>query len=62
MDCDRNVDSIPVHHVQIIVIMVADVGLSCRFRDNPLVTGQPFIRFYAGAPLIASNGHRLGSL
>ncbi len=33
-----------------------------RFRDNPMVTGEPNIRFYAGASLSAREGHPLGSL
>jgi signal transduction histidine kinase len=33
-----------------------------RFHDNPLATGAPHVRFYAGTPLRAESGHRLGTL
>ena len=44
------------------VMVVPDASLDSRFSENALVVGEPFIRFYAGAPLISANGFRLGTL
>ena len=44
------------------LLVIPDLTADARTLDNPLVTGEPFIRFYAGAPLRTQAGESIGSL
>lgn len=43
-------------------LIVEDASQDARFADNPLVTGEPHIRFYAGVPLMFEHSSCLGTL
>jgi signal transduction histidine kinase len=43
-------------------LIIPDTLKDDRFAENPFVLGGPKIRFYAGAPLVAPNGHVLGTV
>ena len=62
--CETDLDSSVCAHVLVEpdLLVISDLTQDERTRSNPLVTGEPHIRFYAGAPLRTPAGEVLGSL
>lgn len=62
--CETDLDSSVCAYalVEPDLLIIPDLTQDPRTRANPLVTGEPHIRFYAGAPLRTRDGHVLGSL
>lgn len=48
--------------VQPDIFVIPDARADPRFADNPIVTGEPRVIFYAGAPLTEPTGHAIGTL
>lgn len=44
------------------ILLVEDSRIDKRFHDNPLVTGKPYVVFYAGVPLVTEKGYAMGTL
>ena len=42
------------------ILIIPDTLKDERFADNPMVIGEPYVRFYAGVPIINKDGQRIG--
>lgn len=62
--CETDLESSVCKHVlgRRDLLVIPDLSRDARTKGNPLVLGEPHIRFYAGAPLVTPDGHALGAL
>ncbi len=62
--CETSIDQSVCAHALAVpeTLNIADLTLDPRTKDNPHVTGEPHLRFYAGAPLIAAEGVAIGTV
>lgn len=62
--CETDLDASICMHVlgRRDLLVIPDLTRDARTRTNPLVTGEPHLRFYAGAPLVTPEGQGLGAL
>ncbi|MDB6096013.1 MAG: diguanylate cyclase [Francisellaceae bacterium] len=44
------------------ILVIPDLSIDQRFANHPFVTGDPFLRFYAGIPLLSEEGYKIGTL
>lgn len=62
--CESEIETSVCAHALAVpeTLNIADLLLDPRTKDNPHVTGEPHLRFYAGAPLIAAEGVAIGTV
>lgn len=62
--CESEIETSVCAHALTVpeTLNIPDLTLDARTKDNPHVTGEPHLRFYAGAPLIAAEGVAIGTV